>query len=203
MQRYGKESSIKLFDINSSVYVESFAGDAAVFFAKQPSRLDVINDLNGELINFYRTVVSHYDELKCKMQRTLHSRTQHQSAWFIYNLPEDFTNIQRAWAVWVLSKMGFAGQLSSSFGFNLQEGRHPRKVTGAKEAFTIELRKRLEIATIENDDAFNVNHRTLQRYRDNGLLPFFKIGQKVYYRTSDVRDFVFKHQQQAKTKGWQ
>ena len=59
---------------------------------------------------------------------------------------------------------------------------------------------------LDNQDVslmLNVSHRTLQRYRDNDLLPFFKIGQKVYYRTSDVRNFVFKHQQQAKMKGGQ
>ena len=53
---------------------------------------------------------------------------------------------------------------------------------------------------LDNQDVslmLNVSHRTLQRYRDNGLLPFFKIGQKVYYRTSDVRNFVFKHQQKG------
>ena len=56
---------------------------------------------------------------------------------------------------------------------------------------------------LDNQDVslmLNVSHRTLQRYRDNDLLPFFKIGQKVYYRTSDVRNFVFKYQQQAKTE---
>jgi len=53
---------------------------------------------------------------------------------------------------------------------------------------------------IDNQDvslALNVSHRTLQRYRSSGLLPFFKIGQKIYYKTSDVRAFVFKYQQQA------
>ncbi len=64
------------------IYVESFAGGAAVFFAKQPSQMDVINDLNGELINFYHTVVSNFDELKREVDRTLHSRTQHETAWF-------------------------------------------------------------------------------------------------------------------------
>lgn len=141
------------------IYVESFAGGAAVFFAKQPSRMDVINDLNGELINFYRTIVNNYDALKSEIERTLHSRTHHESAWFIYNHPDDFTNVQRAWAVWTLSKMGFAGQLSNSFGFDKSEGRHPRRVNCAKDAFTVELKKRLEITTIEQDDAFKVISR--------------------------------------------
>ncbi|MFV0329864.1 MAG: helix-turn-helix domain-containing protein [Dysgonomonas sp.] len=46
---------------------------------------------------------------------------------------------------------------------------------------------------LDNQDlAFllKVSYRTLQRYRTNGILPFFKIGHKTYYRTSDVRGFV-------------
>jgi DNA adenine methylase len=35
-------------------YIEVFAGSAKLLFAKQPSTLEVINDLNGEVINFFR-----------------------------------------------------------------------------------------------------------------------------------------------------
>jgi len=35
-----------------------------------------------------------------------------------------------------------------------------------------------------------VSFRTLQRYRVSGLLPFFTIGKKTYYRASDIRSFV-------------
>ncbi|MDR2397851.1 MAG: DNA adenine methylase [Spirochaetaceae bacterium] len=31
-------------------------GGAAVFFAKEPAKVEIINDTNGELINFYRVV---------------------------------------------------------------------------------------------------------------------------------------------------
>ena len=49
---------------------------------------------------------------------------------------------------------------------------------------------------LDNQDVsllLNVSHRTLQRYRSEGLLPFFKLGQKIYYKTSDVREFVYKN----------
>ena len=49
---------------------------------------------------------------------------------------------------------------------------------------------------LDNQDVsmiLNVSHRTLQRYRTDGLLPFFKLGQKIYYKTSDVREFVYKN----------
>jgi hypothetical protein len=39
----------------------------------------------------------------------------------------------------------------------------------------------------------HISPRTLQRYRSEGLLPFFKRGQEIYYKTSDVRAFVYKN----------
>ena len=46
------------------IYTEVFAGGAALLFAKSPVRVNVINDLNGELVNFYRTVVADFDALR-------------------------------------------------------------------------------------------------------------------------------------------
>ena len=37
-----------------NLYCEPFVGGAAVFFAKEPSGVEVLNDTNTELINFYR-----------------------------------------------------------------------------------------------------------------------------------------------------
>jgi DNA adenine methylase len=142
-----------------TLYTEAFAGGAALYFDKQPAKVEVINDLNGELINFYRTVVSDYDSLKQEIDLTLHSRGQHQHAWYIYNNPIFFTNVQRAWAVLILSKLGFAGQLSGSFGFDKSEGRSPRKMNNTKTNFTDELKSRLEKTTIEQDDALKIIKR--------------------------------------------
>lgn len=55
-----------------SVYTEAFEGGAPVMFAKDPVRVNVINDLNGELINFYRTVVADFEVLNKEIQKTLH-----------------------------------------------------------------------------------------------------------------------------------
>ena len=142
-----------------TLYCEPFAGGAAVFFDKKPAKVNVINDLNGELINFYRTILSDIDDLRIEVSQTLHCRNQHQHAWYIYNNPDYFTNVQRAWAVFVLSKLGFAGQLSGSFGFDKSEALHARKIRFAKEIFTDDLRNLLEQSTIECDDAFTIIRR--------------------------------------------
>ena len=56
-------------------YVELFAGGAALFFMRpQPAKVEVLNDLNGQLINLYRVVQHHFDEFVRQFQWTLTSR---------------------------------------------------------------------------------------------------------------------------------
>ena len=43
-------------------YCEAFSGAAWVFFKKPPSKVEVLNDLDSELITFYRVVQNHLEE---------------------------------------------------------------------------------------------------------------------------------------------
>lgn len=141
------------------LYTEVFAGGAALFFAKKRAEVEVINDLNGELINFYRVVVEKHEKLKAKIDLLLHSRAQHQLAFWIYKNPWHFSDVDRAWALFALSKMSFAGQLENTFGFDKSMSRHPKKIFYAKDAFNLSLKERLECVTIEQDDAMKVLER--------------------------------------------
>jgi 3-methyladenine DNA glycosylase Tag len=42
-------------------------------------------------------------------------------------------------------------------------------------------------------ELLKISLRTLQSYRDNGMLPFSQIGHKCYYRTSDIEEFINQH----------
>ena len=46
-----------------TTYVEAFAGGAQVFFHKEPSKVEVLNDMDGEIVNFFRICQVHYEEL--------------------------------------------------------------------------------------------------------------------------------------------
>lgn len=142
------------------LYNEPFAGGAALLFAKEPAKINVINDINGELMNFYRTVVTDFVELNIEIMKTLHSREQHRMAEFIYLNPTLFSNVKRAWAVWVLCNMGFAGQLNGSYGYcKTKSDCMTRKVINNKERFCEDMKELLERCNIENDHAFNVIKR--------------------------------------------
>lgn len=62
------------FDNRHTCYVEPFAGGAALFFLKPPSDVEVINDINGELINLYRVVQNRLEEFVRQFKWALSSR---------------------------------------------------------------------------------------------------------------------------------
>ena len=81
------------------IYCEPFFGGGAVFFAKGPSFLEVINDRNDLLITFYKQCVENFDRLQEKIQNTLHSESEYNKAKRIYNNPKHQSKLNVAWAV--------------------------------------------------------------------------------------------------------
>ena len=75
-------------------YVEAFAGGAQILFRKAPSKVEVLNDLDGEIVNFYRICQQHYEELLRYFKYVVVSRE-----WFDLlkrSEPSTLTDIQRA-----------------------------------------------------------------------------------------------------------
>ena len=56
------------------VYVEVFGGGGSVLLNKERSVREVLNDANGNLINLYRVVREHPDELKDRLLYVMHNR---------------------------------------------------------------------------------------------------------------------------------
>ena len=138
------------------LYVEAFIGGGAVFFAKEPSRAEVLNDTNKELMNFYRTVQNDFVGLEKEIRITLHSRDLFRKASVIYNYPDLFSEIKRAWAIWVLSTQGFAAILDGSFGFDKTDNTTTKKIINNLDRFTEEFAIRLQNVNLECADALYV-----------------------------------------------
>ncbi|RYF26602.1 MAG: DNA adenine methylase [Flavobacteriales bacterium] len=138
------------------LYCEPFLGGAAVFFAKAKSEVEVINDTNKELINFYRIVQTDFVALEMEIRISLHSRDLHRKASVIYNHPDMFSDIKRAWAVWVLSTQSFSAQLDSSWGYDVSKNTTTKKIINNKERFTEEMAIRLQNVQIEAADALYI-----------------------------------------------
>lgn len=96
-------------------YVEPFAGGAALFFAKVPSDVEVLNDINGDLINLYRVVQHHLEEFVRQFKWALSSRQVFE--WLKITQPETLTDIQRAARFYYLQQSAFGGKVEGqSYG---------------------------------------------------------------------------------------
>lgn len=61
-------------------YVEPFAGSAAVLFAKPRSRLETLNDLDGQIVAFFRTLRERPDDLIRAVELTPYARAEYEAA---------------------------------------------------------------------------------------------------------------------------
>lgn len=138
------------------LYAEPFTGGAAIFFAKHPSEVEVLNDTNGELINLYRVIQQNYNALYEEIKSTLHSRELHRQAWVVYNNTDMFTEVKRAWAIWVLCCQGFGSKIGTGWGYDITGNTMNQKLQNKVDHFTKRLVKRLQNCQLECADALYI-----------------------------------------------
>ena len=91
-------------------YCEVFAGAAWVFFRKEPSKYEVINDLDGDLVCFYGVVQNHLEEFLKQFKWLLASREWFED-WKRQQAAGGLTDIQRAARYYYLQRLCFAGRV--------------------------------------------------------------------------------------------
>jgi len=97
-------------------YVEVFCGGAAIYFMRPFSaRVEVLNDINGELVNLYRVVQHHLEEFVRQFKWALSSRQVFK--WLQDTSTEPLTDIQRAARFFYLQQHAFGGKVNGqNFG---------------------------------------------------------------------------------------
>ena len=90
-----------------TTYVEPFAGGAQVFFHKEPSDVEVLNDLDFEIVNFFRVCQWHFEELVRFLRYCLISRKWYEL--MSATNPDTLTDIQRAGRFFYLQKNCYGG----------------------------------------------------------------------------------------------
>ena len=88
-------------------YVEPFAGSLAVLLAKPRSHMETVNDLDGDLMTFWRILRDRPEDLMRVCALTPHGRAEHQAAYDL-DVPDE---LERARRVWVLLTQGRGGTL--------------------------------------------------------------------------------------------
>lgn len=62
-------------------YVEPFFGSGAVFFTKEPSKIETINDLDNDVVNLFRLIRNDPEPLIKAINLTPYSRAEYESAY--------------------------------------------------------------------------------------------------------------------------
>lgn len=136
------------------IYTEAFFGGGAIFFSKEPSESEIINDTNNMVINFYEVVRNDFDRLKSKIESTLFSRASYTVAHTIYRMPHLFNKLQQAWSFYIATNMGFSCKIGS-WGYD-KYGKRVKTFLNKKMLFNEAIFKRLENTQIENNNACTV-----------------------------------------------
>lgn len=145
-------------------YVEPFAGSLAVLLAKEPTGWETVNDLDGDLVNFWKVLRDQPEELERVAMLTPHSREE-------YAVSKDLAgdDLERARRVWVRLTQGRSNSMKPT-GWRFRPSYAGRKSPSQVSPLNSyaerisEASERLRRVTIENRDA-------LELVRDYGTEP--------------------------------
>jgi DNA adenine methylase len=137
-----------------SCYVEPFAGAAWVLFGKPPSPVEVINDIDQELINFFRVVKEQPEKLIASFEWELVSRAEFKRLATLDLTKLD--EIQRAHRFYYLIMAGWGGEINyPRFQTSITDAGHGNRLIGALKTLRQRLEpvyQRLRTVIIENLD---------------------------------------------------
>ncbi|HVB20362.1 MAG TPA: DNA adenine methylase [Ktedonobacteraceae bacterium] len=135
-------------------YVELFSGAAWVLFGKPPSNVEVLNDIDQDLVTFFRVVKEKSEEFIASFQWELVSRVEFERLASLN--PSQLTDVQRAHRFYYLIMASWGGEFNyPRFQTSINDGGHGNRLFGALQ--TLEKRvmpvyERLRNVIIENLD---------------------------------------------------
>lgn len=92
-------------------YVEPFAGSLAVLLAKNPADMETVNDIDGDLMNFWRVLREQPDEFIRACALTPHSRAEYVLS---FDRGPYLSDLERARRTWICITQGRGATLLSS-----------------------------------------------------------------------------------------
>ena len=142
-----------------SVYVEPFAGGAALLFAKPALPVgnnnqyrECLNDTSKLLINMYRVAVKYPDDFNREIQSTLLSQEDHRQSIAICKNPDGYTELQKAWAYYVNINTSFSNILNSGWSTGVN-GRNHGDSFARKKQLVFNILNRINNVYISCEDA--------------------------------------------------
>ncbi|MFI0212370.1 DNA adenine methylase [Streptomyces diastaticus] len=153
-------------------YIEPFAGSLAVLLAKAPSRMETVNDLDGDLMTFWKVLRERPADLTRVCALTPHSRAEHEAS---YGDLTGLDDLERARRVWVRLTQGRTGTMRKTgwrhyVDAGTSSASMPRYLAGYLERM-LPVAERLAAVSLESRPALDLiaaygRHRSSLLYVD-------------------------------------
>lgn len=134
-------------------YVEPFGGAASVLFHKPPSPVEIYNDADGDVVQFFRVLRNRPDALAAWLESVPYARDLYDrwaSAFYAGARPDD--DIERAGRFFFLRYAQVLGKYDKNSGFLSRAGYNFAKLKHNSVGDLPAFAARLQNATIENKD---------------------------------------------------
>ena len=135
-------------------YVEPFAGAAWVLFGKPLSQVEILNDIDQELVTFFRVIKSEPEKLIASFEWELVSRAEFERLAGLQSY--ELSDIERAHRFYYLIMAGWGGELNyPRFATSITDGGHGNRLIGALKTLrerVLPVYERLRTVIIENLD---------------------------------------------------
>lgn len=147
-----RKQIVPLIPAQHSCYVELFAGAAWVLFGKSPSDVEVLNDIDQELVNFFRVLRDKSEDLIAAFEWELVARAEFER--LAGQDCSQLTDVQRAHRFYYLIMAGWGGEAHyPRFQTSISDGGHGNRLIGALKHLKERLQPvhdRLRTVIIEN-----------------------------------------------------
>lgn len=137
-------------------YLEPFFGSGAVLFNKPPSAIETVNDIDGDIVNFFRVLREQPEKLAMFISLTPYSRDVFNDA----HEDRGTSDFERAYKFAIRSKMGFGFKTYTKTGFKVdvqgREGSYAVNNWNRMPADLLEAAARLKNVQVENRPALDL-----------------------------------------------
>ncbi len=112
-------------------YVEPFCGTAIVYLHKKPAKVNTLNDIDENIVNFFRVLQDREKtrELLRRLRYTPFAKAEYRRACLLLSSKRDLDDVTRAWAFYVAQYMGmkhsyYADPYGDSFGYGIKSKKN-------------------------------------------------------------------------------
>jgi DNA adenine methylase len=177
-------------------YVEVYGGGASLLFAKPPSKVEVYNDLNYDLVNLFRVIrdPSKFEKLQTMLSLTPYSRWEWEQTGDYKEATDD---IVRAFKFFIRVRNSFSAA-QKGWSYSIDTVRRGMSASVSKHLSIIselpDIHLRLSIVQVECRDAIDIleayDKENTYFYLDPPYVTTTRVAKKVYEHEMTIEQHI-------------